>query len=45
MAVADVGGQITSSIQTLVVVPLAYYMIDRFQVGMRNKKMTKIHAE
>ena len=45
MAVAVVGGLITSSILTLVVVPLAYYMIDRFQVGMRNKKMTKIHAE
>ena len=45
MAVAVVGGLITSSLLTLVVVPLAYYMIDRFQVGMRNKKMTKIHAE
>ncbi|MHC1758851.1 MAG: efflux RND transporter permease subunit [Negativicutes bacterium] len=45
MAVAVVGGLITSSILTLVVVPLAYYMIDRFQVGLRNKKMTKIHAE
>ena len=44
-AVAVVGGLITSSLLTLVVVPLAYYMIDRFQVGMRNKKMTKIHAE
>ena len=45
MAVAVVGGLITSSLLTLVVVPLAYYMIDRFQVGLRNKKMTKIHAE
>ena len=45
MAVTVVGGLITSSILTLVVVPLAYYMIDRFQVGMRNKKMSKIHAE
>jgi HAE1 family hydrophobic/amphiphilic exporter-1 len=45
MAVAVVGGLITSSLLTLVVVPLAYYMIDRFQVGLRSKKMTKIHAE
>ena len=45
MAVAVVGGLITSSLLTLVVVPLAYYLIDRFQLGLRNKKMSKIHAE
>ena len=45
MAVAVVGGLITSSLLTMVVVPLAYFMIDRFQIGLRNKKMSKIHAE
>ncbi len=45
MAVAVVGGLVTSSLLTLVVVPLAYFMIDRFQIGLRNKKMSKIHAE
>jgi HAE1 family hydrophobic/amphiphilic exporter-1 len=45
MAVAVIGGLITSSLLTLVVVPLAYYMIDRFQIGLRHKKMTNIHPE
>ena len=45
MAVAVIGGLVTSSLLTLVVVPLAYYMIDRFQIGLKHKKMTKIHAE
>lgn len=45
MAVAVIGGLVTSSLLTLVVVPLAYYMIDRFQIGLKHKKMTRIHAE
>jgi len=45
MAVAVIGGLITSSLLTLVVVPLAYYMVDRFQIGLRHKKMTNIHPE
>lgn len=45
MAVAVIGGLITSTILTLVIVPIAYYLIDRFQIGMKRRKMTKIHAE
>ena len=45
MAVAVIGGLITSSLLTLVVVPLAYYMIDRFQIGLKHKKMSHIHPE
>ena len=45
MAVAVICGLITSSLLTLVVVPLAYYMIDRFQIGLKHKKMSHIHPE
>jgi HAE1 family hydrophobic/amphiphilic exporter-1 len=45
MAVAVIGGLITSSLLTLVVVPLAYFMIDRFQIGLKHKKMSKMHPE
>ena len=45
MAVAVIGGLITSTILTLVIVPLAYYLIDRFQIGMKRRKMSKVHPE
>ncbi|HWR30214.1 MAG TPA: efflux RND transporter permease subunit [Negativicutes bacterium] len=45
MAVAVIGGLITSTLLTMVIVPLAYYLIDRFQIGLKHKKMSKIHPE
>ena len=45
MAVAVIGGLITSTLLTLIIVPIAYYLIDRFQIGMKRRKMSKIHAE
>jgi HAE1 family hydrophobic/amphiphilic exporter-1 len=45
MAVAVIGGLMTSTVLTLVVVPLAYYLIDRMQIGIKHGKMTKIHSE
>ena len=45
MAVAVIGGLVTSTVLTLVIVPIAYYLIDRFQIGLKRRKMSKIHAE
>lgn len=45
MAVAVIGGLITSTVLTMIIVPLAYYLIDRFQIGIKRRKMSKIHAE
>jgi len=45
MAVAVIGGLVSSSLLTLIVVPLAYFMIDRFQIGLKHKKMSKMHPE
>ena len=45
MAVAVIGGLITSTVLTMVIVPLAYYLIDRFQIGMKHSKMSKSHPE
>ena len=45
MAVAVIGGLITSTMLTMIIVPLAYYLIDRFQIGIKRRKMSKIHAE
>ena len=45
MAVAVIGGLITSTVLTMVIVPLAYYLIDRFQIGIKRRKVSKIHPE
>jgi hydrophobic/amphiphilic exporter-1 (mainly G- bacteria), HAE1 family len=45
MAVAVIGGLITSTVLTMVIVPLAYYLIDRFQIGIKHGKMSKSHPE
>jgi HAE1 family hydrophobic/amphiphilic exporter-1 len=45
MAVAVIGGLITSTVLTMIIVPLAYFLIDRFQIGLKHKKMSKSHPE
>ena len=45
MAVAVIGGLITSTMLTMIIVPLAYYLIDRFQLGIKHRKMSKLHPE
>lgn len=45
MAVAVIGGLITSTVLTMIIVPLAYFLIDRFQVGLKHRKMSKSHPE
>jgi HAE1 family hydrophobic/amphiphilic exporter-1 len=45
MAVAVIGGLITSTLLTMIIVPLAYYLIDRLQIGIKHRKMSKLHPE
>ena len=45
MAVGVIGGVITSTIRTLVVVPVLYVWIDRFTMGRRQEGAHALHEE